>query len=131
MKIIFVLLILAAGCAQQPVAVESQPGTTTAGGDVFSNPASYAGQTVNVDGLFQGYRNDQCRFASTARTVGLTRGDWLVRRESNCLYVTGGMPEGLEAIDPSSIGRRIELTAQVIDGGDGKFLLKQVSARPR
>lgn len=130
MKILVVILILAAGCSQQSVPVENQP-STTIGGDVFSNPAAYAGQTVNVDGQFQGFRNDPCRFASSARSVGLTRGDWLVRRENNCLYVTGGTPEGLETIDPSSVGRRIEVTAQVIDGGDGKYVLRQISASAR
>ncbi len=118
--IVFVAVALSlggVGCTQ-PTA------PTISDGDVFSNPAALAGQTVQVEGLFQGYRAGECRFAAAARPVGLTRSDWLVRRETMCLYVTGGFPPGLDPLDPAAIGQQVKLRARVIDDGDGKFLLQ-------
>lgn len=124
-----------AGCTQRPVNAEGQstPGSTTgsppAESDLFTDPAAHTGRTVRVEGTFQGYRTAECTFAPDARSIALTRSDWLVRRDSRCLYVTGDPPAGLDPIDPGAIGRRLELSARVIEGSDGKFLLELQQAR--
>jgi len=126
----------AAACTQRPVDVDGQPTAGPAGSaaavdaDVFSKPEAYVGQAVRLEALFQGYRIDQCHFAPAARSVALTRSDWLVRHEAMCLYVTGGIPAGLDPVDPGATGRQLELRARVIEDGDGKFVLKLLEARP-
>ena len=108
-----------AACAQ-PMAVESANA-----GSVFTNPAAYDGQTVRVEAVFQGYSAGDCQFAQGARTTSVTRSDWLVRQGEHCLYVTGGRPP---SIDPSAVGKRIDLGARVIEH-EGAFLLRMTEAR--
>jgi hypothetical protein len=109
-----------AGCAR--------PGNMDPSG-VFADPAAYRGQTVTLDASFQGYLVDACRFAPGARSVSLSRSDWLVRQNGNCLYVTGDPPTRLDPVDPGSIGRRVELRATVIDDGSQNFLLQALEVR--
>jgi hypothetical protein len=156
-KLILVVLVpfflCSTGCTPRPVDVELEPASgseappgpsttppeaseeandwsSTEAGDVFSDPTAYLGQTVEAEAMFQGYRTSDCRFASDARPVALTRSDWLVRRGTSCLYVTGDQPPGLDPLDPDAIGRRLELRVTVIDDGDGGLLLDLVEARP-
>jgi len=123
------------GCAQrtmepgqeQPSSVPSasQPVST----NVFTSPAAYLGQTVEVSGMFQGYQVGDCLFAPGARSTSLTRSDWLVRNGAHCLYVTGSNPSGFDPTYPGA-NRSLELRAKVIDGGDGQAVLQLVDARP-
>lgn len=124
MKTLFLILFVALGCTAQPVGVDGQAAPVAAANDagVFTDPASYAGRTVHVEAIFQGYRVADCRFAPGARAAALTRSDWLVRHEVNCLYVTGATAAGRDG--------RLDLRAKVIDGGDGKFLLQMIEAKP-
>jgi hypothetical protein len=117
-----------AGCAQRPATVEGE--VPSGGADVFADPAAFQGRTVRVEGVLHGYRVAECRFAPAARAVSLTRSDWLVRRGAGCLYVTGGVPPGVNPMNPAAAGRALELQATVIADPDGRFLLRLVEARP-
>jgi hypothetical protein len=131
------LLLIPMGCAQrtmepgeeQPSSVPaaSQPASTA---NVFSSPAAYLGQTVEVAGVFGGYQVSDCRFAPGARSTSLTRSDWLLRGGAYCLYVTGGNPSGFDPTYPGA-NRDLDVRAKVIDGGDGQAMLQLIDARPR
>lgn len=126
---ISVLLLAAAGCAPRTAEVEGEP--AGAQGDVFADPAAFRGRTVRVEGVFQGHAAAECRFAPAARAVSLTRSDWLVRRGASCLYVTGGIPSGLDPFDAAAAGRPLDLHATVIADPEGRYLLQLRDVPPR
>ncbi len=102
------------GQAQGPVAIA----------DLARDPARYVGETVTLEGVYQGFDVSACSFPDGARTSGLTRGDWLVRTGGDCMYVTGGVPPGVDPIDPGVVGRAVRVSATVRES-DGRSLFLQ------
>jgi hypothetical protein len=92
--------------------------------DIARDPARFAGETVTLEGVYQGFNVSACRFPDGARTNGLTRSDWLLRSGEDCLYVTGGAPPGIDPIDPSAVGRTVRLSAIVRQGDGGSLFLQ-------
>lgn len=96
-------------------------------GEIFEEPARYEGQVVMLRGIFQGWRTEGCRFPSSA-SRRITRSDWLIRTETDCLYVTGGRPASLDPMFPGDVGRRIELKAIVARHEAGGLYLRYLDA---
>lgn len=73
-------------------------------GEIRAAPTLYEGQTVIVDGVYQGWQGGY-------GSPPVTRSDWLVEDAAGWLYVTG-KPAG--DLDPlGDIGRQITVTGQV------------------
>ena len=144
------LLLWTAGCATEGAGVDAQEPALGAGlaqaaaetaqtspskpatpdiDAICREPDAHAGKALRLQGRFQGFKVAKCAFPEGARTAGLTRGDWLFRTGKDCLYVTGGVPSGVDTIDPSFHGRRLELRAEVARDGDGKIYLKHLESR--
>jgi hypothetical protein len=87
------------------------------------------GQVVWLEGTFQGWQVSGCRFPEGAASKGRTRSDWLIRLGSDCYYVTGGFPAGLNAFDPAHIGVRILLEACPLRDEGGKLYLEYRSSK--
>lgn len=124
--------VMDAGEAKTEVSGKAQPQTGPAKtkpaepGDVASlcgEPSRYLGKVVKMTGVFQGFMVTECRFPEAASAKPLTRGDWLFRTGDDCIYVTGGVPTGVDTIDPQYVGRRLELTAEVSRDESGKLYL--------
>ena len=96
-----------------------------------AHPISRAdeGQVVWLEGTFQGWQVSGCRFPEGAVSKGRTRSDWLIRLGSDCYYVTGGFPAGLDAFDPAHIGVRISLEARPLRDEGGKLYLEYRSSK--
>ncbi|MBU0483455.1 MAG: hypothetical protein KKB30_02940 [Proteobacteria bacterium] len=61
-----------------------------------SRSNTYAGQKVLLSGVFKGWKG-ACFGAPP-----VTRSDWMLEDDSGCLYVTGPLPAGLDALKPNS-----------------------------
>jgi hypothetical protein len=83
-----------------------QPATSPepAIGDIKATPALYQGQTVIIEGLYQGWQGGY-------GSPPVTRSDWLVEDATGWLYVTGKPAGALDPLD--DIGRPIKVTGQV------------------
>ena len=121
-----VLHLIIAGSEHWPE--DTKPKDPASVADICEAPGRYADRLVKLKGVFQGYRVADCRFPSAATPEGLTRSDWLFRTGDDCLYVTGGLPSGIDRIDPASLGRRLELTARVARNEAGGVYLRFVEA---
>ncbi len=88
-----------------------------------ADPARTAGTTVVLTGEFRGYRVAECPFALCASRRGATRGDWLFKTDEGCFYVTGGVPQGIDTIDPQHVGRRLEVKVRPTRTDEGRLLL--------
>ena len=133
MRILFAVFALALGtvtCSPQLADSPASAEVVTNDNAVFVDPSPFNGRTVQVEAVFQGYRVGECRFAPAARSTSLTRSDWLVRRDANCLYVTGERPASLDPVDPSTFGKHLDLRARVIEDDAGKLLLQAIEVRP-
>jgi len=94
-----------------------------------SDISSRAGEIVHLEGSFQGWEVGGCQFAEGVASNGRTRGDWLISTGSDCYYVTGGYPPGLDAMNPEHIGVRIILDARAVRDESGKIYLEFIGAR--
>jgi hypothetical protein len=95
----FLAALLMAACPQ-PLPPSSE---STIGG-IRAAPTLYEGQTVTIEGVYQGWQGGY-------GSPPLTRSDWLVEDATGWLYVTG-KPAG--ELDPvADIGRPITVTGQV------------------
>jgi len=82
-----------------------------------------------MTGLFHGFRVEGCAFPECVAGSSSTRSDWLFRTGGECVYVTGGAPPGVDPINPSFAGRRIDLRAHVLAEASGKLRLHYIEAR--
>jgi hypothetical protein len=73
-------------------------------GEIRTNPTLYRGQTVTVDGVYQGWQGGY-------GSPPVTRSDWLLEDDTGWLYVTGKPAGDLDPLD--DIGRPIKVTGQV------------------
>lgn len=122
----FLLFLGTCGVApSQPTREKLGPRTVA---DICEEPAGYPGQVVTLQGVFQGFSADECRFPASASPT-ITRSDWLIRTGADCLFVTGGIPAGLDPFNPDDLGRRMELEATVERKADGKIYLRYLGGK--
>jgi hypothetical protein len=96
--------------------------------ELCEEPTRYEQQVVELEGIFQGWRIAECRFPVCA-SQAITRSDWVISNEGDCLYVTGGKPVNFDPINPESVGHRIQLEAKVVMDKDQKVYLEYFEAR--
>lgn len=110
---------------KQPQSNSSNPSSTS----LTPQTEIREGQVVRLEGAFQGWQSLECSFSDKAASRGKTRSDWIIRLGSNCYYVTGGLPAGLDAFNPDDIGKRIFLEARPVRNEEGKILLQYISSK--
>lgn len=93
--------------------------------DVFEQRAGLADSVITLTGRFMGWNGRDCIFPSYAASQE-TRSDWIFMVGKNCLYVTGGTPPGLSAMEETSIGKQIILDARVRVTHETQLLLVYV-----
>ena len=118
------LLLLGTRCASDGGGTKPEQAKPEAVADLCAEPARYLDQAVTMTGVYNGFRVADCRFPEGARSTAISRSDWLFRTGGDCLYVTGGVPAGIELVDPGSIGRRLKLTARVSRSEAGEIFLR-------
>ena len=112
------------GCGREPA-----PGVKVEGVAALCRERDrYAGRVVTIEGIFQGWRVADCRFLDAA-SPAITRSDWLIRTDTECLYVSGGLPGDLNPANPKDVGRQLELRAKAERNKDGKLYLKYLGSR--
>ncbi len=109
-----------------PDGAEAAPRTVA---ELCGPPPRPADQTVKMTGLFHGFRVEGCAFPDCVAGSSSSRSDWLFRTGGDCVYVTGGAPPGVDPINPSFSGRRIDLHARVTKDTGGKLRLHYIEAR--
>lgn len=125
----FSALLLGTRCASDGGGTQPEPVEPTTVAELCEEPARYLDQAVRLAGVFQGFLVTECSFPEAASRTGQTRRDWLFRTERDCLYVTGGEPAGIEILDSSFVGRRLELTARVERNAAGLIYLHFLAGR--
>jgi len=94
----FLAVLLITACPQTP------PNPEATIGEIRTSPALYEGQTVTIEGVYQGWQGGY-------GSPPVTRSDWLVEDTSGWIYVTG-KPAG--ELDPLvDVGRPLKVTGQV------------------
>jgi hypothetical protein len=88
---------------------------------ICSEPKQYLGHVIIIRGFFMGWQVAKCKFCEHAATEPLTRFDWLIQTEDYCVFVTGGMPKGLDPLNPASAGRLVEIEAEIKRTVDDKI----------
>ena len=94
----FLAVLLMTACPPPP------PPSGATIGDIRAASALYEGQTVTIEGVYQGWR-------SGYGSPPVTRSDWLLEDTTGWLYVTGKPAGNLDPLD--DIGRPIKVTGQV------------------
>ena len=90
-------------------------------------------KTVSVRGgiLFQvnciviGWKGSACSFSENTASQ-ITRNDWIVKWDEQCVYVTGGLPEFIKLFDNSYYGREAVLKAVIRLDKEGKVYLEYI-----
>ena len=94
----FLAVLLMTAC---PPPVPSPEATI---GEIRAAPTLYEGQTVTIEGVYQGWQGGY-------GSPPVTRSDWLLEDTTGWLYVTGKPVGDLDPLD--DIGRPIKVTGQV------------------
>jgi hypothetical protein len=105
------LLLLALLAVLLVTSCPPTPPPQAAIGEIRANPTLYQGQTVTVEGVYQGWQGGY-------GSPPVTRSDWLVEDETGWLYVTGKPAGDLDPLD--DIGRPIKVTGQLELTDDGE-----------
>jgi len=96
--VVFLAVLLMTAC---PPPVPSPEATI---GEIRAAPTLYEGQTVTIEGVYQGWQGGY-------GSPPVTRSDWLLEDNTGWLYVTGEPAGDLNPLD--DIGRPIKVTGQV------------------
>jgi hypothetical protein len=84
---------------------------------IAKNPDFYVGKEVVVWGEVKGWKG------SCLSPPPLTRSDWMIEDDGQCIYVSGDLPVGLNALNPS--GEKISVKATIkIDRTGKPYLAK-------
>jgi len=102
----FLAALLMTACPQPP-----PPPSEPTIGEIRTAQALYEGQTVTIEGVYQGWQGGY-------GSPPVTRSDWLVEDATGWLYVTGEPAGDLNPLD--DIGRPITVTGQVELTGEGE-----------
>jgi hypothetical protein len=103
------LVILALLAVLLVIACPPTPPAGAAIGEIRADPTHYRGQTVTVEGVYQGWQEGH-------GSPPLTRSDWLVADDTGWLYVTGKAAGDLDPTGdighPLRVTGRVELTSE-------------------
>ena len=114
----FLVVLLMTACPTTP-----PPPSEATIGEIRTAPALYEGQTVTIEGVYQGWQGGY-------GSPPVTRSDWLVEDASGWLYVTG-KPAG--SLDPLvDVGRGLKVTGQVelTEEGEPYLVSEEVEIEP-
>lgn len=105
--------------AQPKPSMQAQPNppiTDRSGmiGQVIAAPERFESRNITVTGSFQGWRGP-CRNAPP-----VSRSDWMITDGSNCIYVHGPLPPGLDPAAPGD--EKITITGVVRIKRDHPYL---------
>jgi hypothetical protein len=111
----FLALLLMTACPQPA------PTSEATIGEIRAAPALYEGQTVNIEGVYQGWQGGY-------GSPPVTRSDWLVEDATGWLYVTGEPPGDLDPLDDT--GRPIKVSGQIelTEEGEPYLVAEEVEA---
>ena len=119
-----ITLFVSAGCrTPQP------PRTPETIDDLYQRRDSLRDSVITLHGRFMGWKGSECVLPEYASRQA-TRSDWLFKVGEVCLYVTGGGPQDLSPMEPTSTGAAITLEARLRITEDGKLLLEYVRSSP-
>jgi hypothetical protein len=96
---------------------------------ICAEPEAYLHRVVVLRGFFRGWQVTKCKFPERAAQRPLTRSDWLIQTDNSCAYVTGNMPQGLDPMNPASVGRLVEIKAEIMQTDDGKIYFVSQTGR--
>jgi hypothetical protein len=125
--VILSLVVFVACSAKRPaksVSASSMPTIAT----ICETLDAYRDKQVELDGVFMGWRGGECRMPAHA-SQAVTRSDWLFKNGEDCIYVTGGRPQGFDPSDAKQQGRHLQLRAIVRLTQDQKAYLEFVSGK--
>ena len=86
--------------------------------EILAHPDSFKDRQVEVIGYFRGW--DLLKEAPGAPP--LTRSDWVIADDSGAIYVTGGVPQGLDPSSLADTNKIIRLLATVHQNQAGAYL---------
>lgn len=123
-KLMLLALCFSLGChSQQPL----RPPETF--DDIYEQRESLRDSVITLAGQFIGWGGAGCEFPPYAARQA-TRSDWIFRMGGQCLYVTGGSPPGMLAMEATPAGEPIALEARVRVTHDDRLLLEYVRSTP-
>jgi hypothetical protein len=109
-------LLTVIACAAGPDSSNLDEGGATVAA-INTNPESYVNREIVVHGKFMGWKG------SCSGPPPVTRSDWMIEDKDQCIYVSGDLPVGLNALNPS--GEKIFVKAKVKVNQTGKpYLVK-------
>jgi len=113
----FLAVLLITACPQTP------PNPEATIGEIRTAPALYEGQTITIEGVYQGWQGGY-------GSPPVTRSDWLLEDASGWLYVTG-KPAG-ELNPLVDVGRPLMVTGQVelTQEGEPYLVAEEVEIKP-
>ena len=108
----FLAVLLVTACPQ-PVPPPLPPTGATIG-EIRAAPTTYEGETVTIEGVYQGWKG-------VYGSPPVTRSDWLIEDATGWLYVTGKPAGDLDPLD--DVGHPIKVTGQVRLTKEGELYL--------
>ena len=97
--------------------------------DVYEHRESLRDSVITLHGAYMGWNGSECVFPAYA-ALQATRSDWILKIGETCLYVTGGSPPGLSAMEETPAGQRVSLEVRVRVNPGGRILLEYVRTVP-
>lgn len=83
---------------------------------ITDNPDQYKDRFVQLEGVFKGWKGG-CKGGPP-----ITRSDWMIDDDTGCIYVSGGIPGGLQPMAPKH--EKIVLKGVVRVSGSGNPYIK-------
>jgi hypothetical protein len=78
---------------------------------INDNPSDYEGMRLSLTGIFKGWKG-KCKGSPP-----VTRSDWMIADDTACLYVSGPIPTGLQAMFPHEEHVTITGTVKISNTG--------------
>jgi hypothetical protein len=91
--------------------------------DLAADTEHYTGQTITITGVFQDFQVGMCRFPDGVAAQPQTRSDWLLLTDQDCIYVTGGLPIGIDPMNSDHLGRAVTIQAVVEQNNNQEIYL--------
>ncbi len=111
------LLCLIISCSTEKV-IKEKPSFL----DICENPSLYDGVKISNVIIVKGWSVKDCIFHDNAITKTLNRSDWIASEGGYCLYVTGGLPKGINLFELPKDGIKALLTSIVKIKDDKVYL---------
>jgi hypothetical protein len=111
----FLALLLMTACPQPA------PTSEATIGEIRAAPALYEGQTVTIEGVYQGWQGGY-------GSPPVTRSDWLVEDATGWLYVTGEPPGDLDPLDDTGLPIKVSGQIELTEEGEPYLVAEEVEA---